>query len=58
VVEHDPQDSANPVMDLGDNLLKKGIKAIPKMMVDEKADCAISFMPVSEYRINQETVTG
>jgi len=35
-------------MDLGDNLLKKGIKAVPKLMVDEKADCAISFIPVSE----------
>ena len=35
-------------MYLGDNLLKNGIRAIPKMMVDEKADCVISLMPVAE----------
>jgi len=33
---------------LGDNLLKNGIKAIPKKMKDEKADCVISLMPVKE----------
>lgn len=33
---------------LGDNLLKNGIRAIPKKMVDEKADCVISLMPVKE----------
>jgi len=36
------------VVYLGDNLLKNGIKAIPKKMVDEKADCVISLMPVKE----------
>lgn len=36
------------VMYLGDNLLKNGIKAIPKMMLEEKADCVISLMPVKE----------
>ena len=36
------------VMYLGDNLLKNGVRAIPKMMVDEKADCVISLMPVAE----------
>jgi hypothetical protein len=45
-------------MDLGDTLLKNCIRATPRMMVDEKADCAISFMTVSEYRTNQEMVTG
>jgi len=33
---------------LGDNLLKNGIRAIPKKMKDEKADCVISLMPVKE----------
>ena len=33
---------------LGDNLLKIGIKAIPKMMKENKADCVISLMPVKE----------
>lgn len=33
---------------LGDNLLKNGIGAIPKKMVDEKADCVISLMPVKD----------
>jgi len=33
---------------LGDNLLKNGIRAIPKKMADEKADCVISLMPVKE----------
>ena len=36
------------VMYLGDNLLKNGIKAIPKLMLEEKADCVISLMPVKE----------
>ena len=36
------------VIYLGDNLLKNGIRAIPKMMVDKKADCVISLMPVAE----------
>lgn len=44
-------------MDLGDNLVKNGTRAMPKMMVDEKADCVIFFMPVSEYRADRETVT-
>jgi glucose-1-phosphate thymidylyltransferase len=35
-------------MYLGDNLLKNGIKAIPKLMTGEKADCVISLMPVKE----------
>lgn len=33
---------------LGDNLLKNGIKAIPRKMVSEKADCVISLCAVSE----------
>ena len=33
---------------LGDNLLKNGIRAIPKKMANEKADCVISLMPVME----------
>jgi glucose-1-phosphate thymidylyltransferase len=33
---------------LGDNLLKSGIREIPKKMADEKADCVISLMPVKE----------
>lgn len=33
---------------LGDNLLKSGIEAIPRKMVDEQADCVISLMPVKE----------
>ena len=33
---------------LGDNLLKNGIGAIPKKMVEEKADCVISLMPVKD----------
>lgn len=33
---------------LGDNLLKSGIRDIPKKMTDEKADCVISLMPVKE----------
>lgn len=33
---------------LGDNLLKSGIRDIPKKMADEKADCVISLMPVKE----------
>ena len=33
---------------LGDNLLKNGIKAIPELMVQEKADCVISLMQVKE----------
>ena len=33
---------------LGDNLLKNGIKAIPKKMASEKADCVISLCPVKE----------
>ena len=33
---------------LGDNLLKNGIEAIPKKMIEEKADCVISLMPVKE----------
>ena len=36
------------VVYLGDNLLKNGIKAIPKKMVDENADCVISLTPVKE----------
>jgi len=36
------------VMYLGDNLLKNGIKAIPKKMADEQADCVISLCPVKE----------
>jgi len=36
------------VMYLGDNLLKSGIRAIPKKMSEEKADCVISLMPVKE----------
>lgn len=36
------------VVYLGDNLLKNGIKEIPKKMVEEKADCVISLMPVKE----------
>jgi len=36
------------VMYLGDNLLKNGIKMIPKKMQEEKADCVISLMPVSD----------
>jgi glucose-1-phosphate thymidylyltransferase len=35
-------------MYLRDNLLKKGIRAIRKRMVDEKADCIISLMPVKK----------
>lgn len=33
---------------LGDNLLKNGIRVIPEKMIEEKADCIISLMPVSE----------
>ncbi len=33
---------------LGDNLLKSGIREIPKKMAEEKADCVISLMPVKE----------
>jgi glucose-1-phosphate thymidylyltransferase len=33
---------------LGDNLLKNGIRAIPKKMGEEKADCVISLTPVKE----------
>ncbi len=33
---------------LGDNLLKSGIREIPKKMTDEKADCVISLMHVKE----------
>ena len=40
------------VMYLGDSLLKNGISAIHKMMVNEKADCVISLMPVVEPRRN------
>lgn len=36
------------VLYLGDNLLKNGIKAIPRKMVEEKADCVISLCPVTE----------
>lgn len=36
------------VVYLGDNLLKNGIRAIPKKMMDENADCVISLMPVEE----------
>jgi len=36
------------VMYLGDNLLKNGIKVIPKIMKDERADCVISLCPVKE----------
>jgi glucose-1-phosphate thymidylyltransferase len=36
------------VVYLGDNLLKNGIKAIPKKMNQEKADCVISLCPVKE----------
>jgi glucose-1-phosphate thymidylyltransferase len=36
------------VMYLGDNLLMNGIKAIPRMMKEEKADCVISLMPVKD----------
>jgi len=36
------------VVYLGDNLLKNGIRAIPKLMTEEKADCVISLMPVKE----------
>ena len=36
------------VMYLGDNLLKNGIRAIPKVMLEDKADCVISLMPVKE----------
>ena len=36
------------IMYLGDNLLKNGIRAIPRKMVDEKADCVISLMPVKD----------
>jgi len=35
-------------MYLGGNLLKNGIRVIPKMMIDEKADCVISLTPVAE----------
>ena len=45
------------VMYLGDDLLKIGIRTISKIKADEKADCVIFFMPVSEYRANRETVT-
>ena len=39
----------NPfIVYLGDNLLKNGIEAIPKKMVEAKADCVISLMPVKE----------
>lgn len=48
----------NPVIDMVDNLLKNGIKAVPKMMVGERTDFVTSLMHVSEYRINQETVTA
>ena len=46
---------------LGDNLLKNGIGAIPKKMVDEKADCVISLMPVkdpSKYGIAELSEDG
>ena len=33
---------------LGDNLLKNGIRAIPEKMIEAKADCVISLMPVKE----------
>jgi glucose-1-phosphate thymidylyltransferase len=36
------------IMYLGDNLLKNGIRAIPKLMLGEEADCVISLMPVKE----------
>jgi glucose-1-phosphate thymidylyltransferase len=36
------------VMYLGDNLLRNGIKAIPKKMEEEQADCVISLCPVQE----------
>jgi hypothetical protein len=42
-------------MDLGDNLLKNGVKAITKMTLDGKTDCIISLMPVAEQRTKQET---
>jgi hypothetical protein len=49
VIGLNPQDPADPFdMYLGGNLLKNGIRAIPKIMVDEKADCVISLMPVAE----------
>lgn len=39
----------NPfVVYLGDNLLKNGIDAIPRLMVSERADCVISLMPVKD----------
>jgi glucose-1-phosphate thymidylyltransferase len=48
-IELNSQDSADPfVMYLWDNLLKNGIRAIPRMMVDEEADCVMSLMPVAE----------
>ena len=49
------------VMYLGDNLLKNDIRAIPKKMKDEKADCVISLMPVKEpqrYGIAELTPDG
>ncbi len=36
------------VVYLGDNLLKNGIRAIPKLMQEEKADCVVSLMPVRD----------
>ena len=41
---------------LGDNLLKNSTRATTKMIVDDEADCVISFMPVAEYGTNQEIV--
>jgi hypothetical protein len=45
-------------MDLGDNPLKNGINAIPKMMVGEKVDRVKSLVPVAECRTNHETVAA
>ena len=39
-------------MDLGDNPLKNGINAVPKMMVGDKVDRVRSLVPVAEYRTN------
>ena len=36
------------IMYLGDNLLRNGIKAVPELMKNEKADCVISLSPVKE----------
>jgi len=49
------------VVYLGDNLLKSGIRAIPKKMKENKADCVISLMPVKEpqrYGIAELTPDG